>query len=107
MHLETQRLMLRPFTWNDFDVCYRIAADEGTTRYLYWWGNAGSTPEGDANRFLERAVGGWEKKPVMAREYALVLKETGAVIGDGSIEDFGNGEGEIGWILLPEYRGKG
>lgn len=107
MHLETERLILRPFTWDDFDVCYRIAADEGTTRYLYWWGNAGATPEGDANRFLERAVGGWEKKPVMAREYALVLKETGAVIGDGSIEDFGNGEGEIGWILLPEYRGKG
>ena len=107
MHLETERLLLRPFTWDDFDVCYRIAADEGTTRYLYWWGNAGSTPEGDANRFLERAVGGWEKKPLMAREYALVLKETGTVIGDGSIEDFGNGEGEIGWILLPEYRGKG
>ncbi len=107
MHLETERLLLRPFTWDDFDVCYRIAADEGTTRYLYWWGNAGSTPEGDARRFLERVVGGWEKQPVMARDYALVLKENGAVIGDGSIEELGDGTAEIGWILLPEYRGKG
>lgn len=107
MRLETERLILRPFTWADYDVAYAIAADPDTTRYLYWWGNHGSTPDGDAKRFLERVTAGWEKKPVMAREFALVLKETGEVIGDGSIEELGDGAAEIGWILLPEYRGKG
>ncbi len=99
--------MLRPFTWDDKETVLKIASDKNTTKYLYHWGRVGSTPEGDTQTFLSRAVSGWEQTPVMAREYAVVLKETGEVMGDGSIEDFGNGVGEIGWILLPEYRGKG
>ncbi len=107
MRLETERLILRPFTREDWDTAYRIAADPDTTKYLYYWGNAGSTPEGDAARFLDRATAVWEKDGITDREYAIILKETGETIGDGSIEILDRHTGEIGWILLPEYRGKG
>ena len=108
-HLETRRILLRPFTPADWDTVYQISTDPDTTKYLCHFGNAGSTPEGDARRFLSYATEAWQKDPLRAREYALVLKETGEVMGDGSIEllDDANACAEIGWILLPRFRGKG
>lgn len=105
--LYTQRIELRPFTKADYALVYAIAADEDTTRFLYYWGRLGMTVEQDTQRFLDYAAGGWEKKPIIDREYVLVRKEDGAEIGDGSIQIVEERTAEIGWILLPEYRGKG
>ncbi len=107
--LETPRVLLRPFVPEDREIVYRISADPDTTKYLCHFGNAGSTPDADTDRFLSRSVAAWRETPVRAREYALMLKETGEVMGDGSIELLDD-EGfcaEIGWILLPGFRGKG
>lgn len=104
--LQTERLNMRPFTWNDRALVYAIAADEETVKYLYYWGRMGTTPESDTDRFLKYAAGGWEKTPIIDREYVLELKD-GTAIGDGSIQIIGDGVAEIGWILLPEYRGYG
>lgn len=105
--LETSRLQLRPFTQADYDLVYAIAADPGTTKYLYYWARMGMTVEADTKRFLDYAVGGWGKRPIIDREYVLVRKEDGAAIGDGSIQIVDEKTAEIGWILLPEYRGCG
>ena len=59
-NLQTERLILRPFTREDYDLVYAIAADEDTTRYLYYWARMGMTVEEDTQRFLNYAVGGWE-----------------------------------------------
>lgn len=100
MIFETERLLLRPFTWNDRDVVLAISSDPETTRYLYFWGRIGSTPESDATRFLDYATStDWE--------YCLVKKDTGEKIGDGSVEREGENTAEIGWILLPTYRRQG
>lgn len=88
-------------------MVYAIAADPDTTKYLYYWARMGMTAEEDTQRFLDYAVGGWAKNPVIDREYVLIRKEDGAAIGDGSIQITDEKEAEIGWILLPEYRGKG
>ena len=107
--LETARLSLRPFTEADYPLILRISSDPNTTRYLYYWGRVGWTPEADARRFLDYALKNWARQPIRAREYRVSLKETGEGIGDGSVEWVAGEEGtaEIGWILLPEYRGKG
>lgn len=105
--LQTERLILRPFTWDDRALVYAIAADPDTTKYLYYWARMGTTPESDTQRFLNYAVGGWEKDDVVDREYVLIRKEDGAQIGDGSIQIIAEKMAEIGWILLPDYRGKG
>ena len=109
MHeLETERLLLRPFSAEDDAVILRISSDPDTVKYLYFWGRDGKTPREDTDRFLYgHAIREWEREPIRMREYAVVLKETGKVIGDASIEVLGGGTGEIGWILLPEYRGNG
>ena len=44
-NLQTDRLILRPFTREDYDLVYAIAADEDTTRYLYYWAKMGMTVE--------------------------------------------------------------
>jgi len=105
--LSTQRLYMRPFTGEDYPLVHAIAADPDTTRYLYYWGRMGMSVQADAERFLNYAMGGWYKQPLIDREYVLVRKEDDAKIGDGSIQILDEHTAEIGWILLPEYRGKG
>ena len=107
--LKTERLLLRPFTEADASMILRISSDPGTTEYLYFWGRIGSTPETDAWRYLDYARKCWQEKPIRAREYCVTLKETGEAIGQGSVELIENepGTAELGWILLPEYRGRG
>ncbi len=109
LSLETERLRLRPFEEMDYPLIYRIASDPGTTEYLFFWGRIGSTPETDARRYLDYARSRWEEKPVRAWEYCVILKETGEAIGQGSVEWLRDAPrtAEIGWILLPEHRGKG
>ena len=79
MIFETERLYLRPFTQDDLDTVLRISSDPETTRYLYFWGRIGTTPESDAKRFLDYATS-------TAWEYCLLKKDTGEKIGDGSVE---------------------
>ena len=107
--LETERLVLRPFEERDYPLVYAVAADPETTRYLYFWGRIGYTPEFDARRFLDYAVKNWRKTPIRAREYCVQRKDTGEAIGDGSVEwvEEEPGTAEIGWILLPAHRGMG
>ena len=107
--LETERLRLRPFAESDHSLALRIASDPETTQYLFFWGRIGSTPESDTERYLAYARGRWGETPIRAWEYCVTLKETGEAIGQGSVEWWQDvpGAAEIGWILLPEHRGKG
>ena len=107
--LETRRLILRPFTAEDHPMILRIASDPDTVRYMYFWGRDGVTPETDARRFLDYAIQCWAEKPLRAREYCLVRKSDGAAMGNGSLEWTADepDTAELGWFLLPEYRGCG
>ena len=105
--LETERLILRPFTEDDYDVILQIASDPDATKYLYFWGRDGITPRQDAHRFLNHALKEWSRDKITMREYCVILKETGERIGDASVEVCDETAAEIGWILLPAFRGKG
>ena len=108
-HLETARLILRPFEEQDYPLILKISSDPDTVKYLFHWGHPGITPEADAHRFLSHALNEWARTPVRVREYCIVLKETGETLGEGSVEYWDDDEktAELGWILTPEYRGKG
>ena len=109
LRLETPRLTLRPFAESDFPLILQISSDPDTVKYLYYWGLNGITPEDDARRFLRYAVKNWQKRPIRAREYCVLLRETGEPIGDGSVEwvEGQAGTAEIGWILTAPHRGRG
>lgn len=90
MVLETQRLLLRQYTLEDFEAIYEILSDaetmqhyekpydEKTTRYWIQW---------NIQNYQKYGFGAW----------AVILKETGAFIGDCGLT-IQNIEGQ----LLPE-----
>ncbi len=90
MIIETERLKLREYTFDDFDSLYEILSDEETMRHY-------------PKPFSEEKVRGWLQWNIdNYAEYgfglwAVVLKETGKMIGDCGIT-IQNIDGE----LLPE-----
>lgn len=105
--IRTPRLILRPFEERDYPALLRIASDPGTVKYLYFWGRNGVTPEQDARRFLDHAFEEQAQSPVTMREYCMTLPESGQIVGEASVEIMDEDTAQLGWILLPEFRGQG
>ncbi|MDD2268692.1 MAG: GNAT family N-acetyltransferase [Eubacteriales bacterium] len=90
--LETKRLILRPLTLDDFEAVHSWASNPDNTRYMSW----GPNNEEQTHGFLKSAKPG--------QDFAIVLKETGKVIGSGGIyPDSNNDTADIGWIIHIDY----
>ena len=90
--LETTRLLLRPLVMDDFDAVHSWASNSANTRYMTWGPNSAEQTRG----FLESTKPG--------KDYAVVLKESGSVIGScGIYPDGMKDTGELGWILHMNY----
>ena len=75
MILETERLILREYTWADFDRLYEILSDPETmAHYPKPYDAAG------VRRWIEWSLDNYEKYGFGL--WAVELKETGAFIGD-------------------------
>ena len=94
--LETTRLILRPFAPGDFEAAQSWAGNPANTRYMAW----GPNSEEQTREFLASAKPG--------RDFAVVLKESGSVIGScGVYPDSSGYFGNLGWILHMDYWQKG
>ncbi|MFI3237071.1 MAG: GNAT family N-acetyltransferase [Lachnospiraceae bacterium] len=103
MILKTKRLVLRPFTIEDFEAVHVYAQDYDTCKYML--NLPSKTPE-DTMKFLRRVEHDWSKDVITCYEFAIVLDD--AVIGAVSVEDWKEtGVGELGWVLNKTYQGKG
>ncbi len=103
--LETQRLILRRFTPDDAQEMFaNWASDEEVVRYLSW--KAHSSPD-NTRAFLEMAEKGYEKADNY--QWALVLKETGTLIGSLAVVAVNEpiAEAEIGWVIGRSFWGRG
>lgn len=90
--LETERLILRPFTFDDFDAVHSWASNPANTRYMAW----GPNTEEQTQEFLTVVKPG--------QDFAVVLKEINKVIGScGIYPDTVNDTGVLGWILHMDY----
>jgi RimJ/RimL family protein N-acetyltransferase len=106
--LETDRLVLRPHTLDDFDDCAAIWADPAVTRHI---GGKPSTPSESWARLL-RYAGHWT---LLGFGYwAVEEKASGRFIGEIGFADFKRGIDpslaglpEIGWVLAPDAHGQG
>lgn len=101
--LETERLVLREFTAEDFDALYEILSDSETMEHY-------------PKPFNENEVKDWILWNIENYEiygfglWAVVLKETGKVIGDCGItmQKIGGGiKPEIGYHINKQYWHKG
>jgi RimJ/RimL family protein N-acetyltransferase len=102
---ETERLIVRRFEEGDFDALLSIQSRPDLARWLYW--EARSPTE--VRRSLEQkrtgelaADGDWVS-------VAVVRKDSGELIGDGSIclRSREHRQGEIGFIIHPDHQGCG
>jgi len=90
--LETKRLILRSLTMDDFNAVHSWAGNPANTRYMSW----GPNTEQQTRDFLASVKPG--------KDFAVVLKETGVVIGScGIYPDDKNDTAELGWILHMDY----
>lgn len=102
--LNTQRLLLRPWQESDLDTLYELAKDPQVGPDCGW------NPHQDKQESQDVLT----KLLMNDYNYAIVLKETGEVVGDISLMPFGTGshaknekEKEIGFWLGRPYWGKG
>mgnify|MGYP000444915422 CR=1 FL=1 len=103
MIIETGRLILREMTEDDFDALYVVLADSDNMKYY-------------PHSFDEDRVRGWIRRNIERYKvfgfglWAVVLKETGEVIGDcGLTMQIINGQikPEIGYHIRKDCQGRG
>lgn len=104
--IRTARLILRPFTPEDFDAVYELQSRPDVTRYLPF----DTRDRVEARKSLEMKIG----SAVLDTEggalsLAVLLPQTGTVIGDVLLfwRSREHRQGEIGYVFHPDYGGKG
>lgn len=94
--LETNRLFLRKVKDHDLEYIIPIIFCEGVT----------ATDFDSAKMLMKKIYSKMEDKLVL--HWGMALKENDKVIGGvGFYRGFENNTGEIGYIIMPEYRKKG
>lgn len=106
--LETERLLLRGYTPDDFDDFAAMWGDPDVVRFI---GGRMFTREQSWQRFLTRA-GGWQH--LGFGFFAVIEKESGQLAGEAgfhearrAMEPSLEGSLEAGWALLPSAQGWG
>jgi RimJ/RimL family protein N-acetyltransferase len=106
--IETERLVMRPPTRDDFEDCAMLWADPEVVRYV---GGKPSTRE-DAWARLTRYVGHWALQGYGF--WTLRERDTGRYVGEVGLADFKraitpslSGAQEMGWVLGTWAHGKG
>lgn len=99
----TERLLLRPFAFNDLDSTHEYASDIENTRYMIWLPNK---DRHETMQFLQRAIAELEMNTPRFYEFAIIYqgKHIGAV--SVSLDESGK-EGEIGWIIHKDFQNRG
>ncbi len=106
--LETERLVLRAHTLQDFELCFKMWADPVVAKYI---GGKPSTEQETWYRLM-RYLGHWS---LLGFGYwAVQEKQSGEFIGEVGFADFKRqmtpsiqGIPELGWALRSEFHTKG
>lgn len=104
--LESERLLLRPFTAEDFDALFAIQSRSDVARWLYWE----PRDEHQVRASLEKRItGSTLVNDDDLLSFAVVLKSSSEVIGEGTLflVSAEHRQGEIGFIVHPDHQGHG
>lgn len=100
--IETERLILRKFSKTDFEDMYSLYADKEVNRFLPWLPL--ETPEAVKEYLFAKILPYYENE--IGYDYAIVLKETGRIIGYVRVSDIGKSN-DIGYAVSQENWHKG
>lgn len=104
--LTTERLLLRPFSHDDFEAVYAIDSRPDVMRYLYWEPRTRDESRASLDRRVKMTAIDDECD---ALRLAVLLKDSGQLIGDFSLRlrSREHRQGEIGFMFHPDHHGKG
>ena len=102
--LYTERLILRKIDAKDIDDIYEYSCSGQVPEYLLW---SPHTSREQTKRYVGTLKKYYAKKEFY--DWAVVLKENNKMIGTCGFTrfDFSNNSAEIGYVINPEYRGRG
>ena len=102
--IRTEKLILRPYTFEDIDVVHSFLCDFENAKYLLW-----KTESLDqTRRQIETAIEQAGKQPITKYFFAIELSKNNKMIGGCSIElDMQANEAEVGWVILKDNWGRG
>ncbi len=94
--LETDRLILRPYTEDDFDAVHSYASNPANVTYMVWGPNSAE----DTLAFLRLTIEKNARAPRTDFDFAVVTKDGAQFIGGcGIYLNAERYEGTLGWIL--------
>ncbi len=102
--ITTERLILRRMMAKDAGDMYEYACQKEVTKYLTWFPHP---DPGYTRDYLEYL--GTRYRVGDFFDWAITLKESGKMIGTCGFTsfDYTNDSAEMGYVLNPEYRGRG
>lgn len=102
--LKTERLTLRPLRVSDAEDMYRYAKNGDVTTYLLWQPHPSLSYTEQYLRYIEKRYRLGE-----FYDWAVVDNQSGRMIGTCGFTrfDFPHDVGEIGYVLSPEFHGRG
>jgi RimJ/RimL family protein N-acetyltransferase len=105
--IETERLLLRPYTLDDYDAFYGMQSLPDVVRYLYWdVRSADEIREVLASKVTKRSTIQHEGE---ALQLAIELPGLGVIVGDVVLAWVSEEHqaGEIGYVLHSDHQGHG
>lgn len=106
LHLETARLILRPFEQRDIQPFSAYRSDPYVAKYQGW--QAPFSLE-QATRFVDEMMTRTPGEPGQWYQFALELKKSGEMIGDCAFQRLAedHAQAEIGFTLASPFQGQG
>jgi [ribosomal protein S5]-alanine N-acetyltransferase len=101
MKLETERLILRDFVWEDWKRVLEYASDPLYLRYYEWEKRTPESVQEFVGWFLNQQV----QQPRIKYQLAIVLKSTNQMIGNCGVrmDSAGAWEADVGYELDPKH----
>lgn len=103
--IETSRLWIRDFVEEDWDSVHSYASNKNVVHFMEW----GPNTEEETKNFISMAIDFQQQSPRDNYDLAVILKETGELIGGGTIKvcNRKHKEAFIGYCFKPKYWRKG
>ncbi|MFJ7667233.1 GNAT family N-acetyltransferase [Lysinibacillus sp. NPDC097195] len=102
-HLKGDRIILREMKEQDWEEVHAYASQPIVCQFQPW----GPNSEKESQEFVKQVLVDAMKNPRSRFVFAVMEKERLIGAGEINIRDFGNHQGEIGYIVHPDYWAKG
>lgn len=104
-HKTKHRIRFREIRQTDWQDIHAYASLDITCRYQPW----GPNTEDETLAFMSQVIKDSNKNPRTRFSFAIIEETADQLIGvaELNVKDFSNGEGEIGYVVHPDYWGQG